>query len=51
MSNSAESLRNNSADILASGSGVGGLRRGRGGRVTRENRDFVASSNASSGWA
>jgi hypothetical protein len=33
---------NNSAGMLGSASAAGGLRRDRGGRPTRDNRDFVA---------
>jgi NADH-quinone oxidoreductase subunit G len=40
--------RNNSADILASGSGVGGFGREPGGRSTRPTRDSVPSPNDSS---
>jgi hypothetical protein len=36
-------MMNNSADMLAFGSAVGGLGRHRGGRSARLNRDFVAS--------
>ncbi len=45
MNSSDDILRNNSADILRCASGVGGLRRHRGGRVTRSVRDFVAGSD------
>ncbi len=43
MNNSAEMLRNHSADILRFASGVGGFGRQPTGRFTRSTRDFVAS--------